>query len=154
MLLREGLIGLLDRCGHEVVAAVGDAEALVAAVGKHSSSILTKPGLPSADGTHRRVPAVLACLRAWAVPWTGPPGRPCKVVWSPGRGRGHGRDGLFLTGSVMSPAGVPSCGPYSSYGRTGSCPREAGRLSTRRVAGRSGRKITHPSLKGESISIW
>ncbi|QEV20255.1 response regulator [Streptomyces alboniger] len=31
VLLREGLVGLLQRVGHEVVAAVGDAEALVAA---------------------------------------------------------------------------------------------------------------------------
>ncbi|MFD3726814.1 LuxR C-terminal-related transcriptional regulator [Streptomyces sp. NPDC058671] len=32
VLLREGLVGLLQRVGHEVVAAVGDADALVAAV--------------------------------------------------------------------------------------------------------------------------
>ncbi|MFI6376524.1 response regulator [Streptomyces sp. NPDC050546] len=32
VLLREGLIGLLERVGHEVVAAVGDADALVEAV--------------------------------------------------------------------------------------------------------------------------
>ncbi|MFB6504738.1 LuxR C-terminal-related transcriptional regulator [Streptomyces sp. NPDC002466] len=32
VLLREGLVGLLQRVGHEVVAAVGDAGALVAAV--------------------------------------------------------------------------------------------------------------------------
>nr|WP_277611400.1 response regulator transcription factor [Streptomyces scabichelini] len=32
VLLRDGLISLLTRCGHEVVAAVGDAEALLAAV--------------------------------------------------------------------------------------------------------------------------
>ncbi|OEJ35880.1 DNA-binding response regulator [Streptomyces subrutilus] len=31
VLLREGLVGLLQRVGHEVVAAVGDADALVAA---------------------------------------------------------------------------------------------------------------------------
>ncbi|GGX12555.1 DNA-binding response regulator [Streptomyces malachitofuscus] len=40
VLLREGLIGLLQRCGHEVVAAVGDAEALVAAVGEHDPDIV------------------------------------------------------------------------------------------------------------------
>ncbi|KOV74937.1 LuxR family transcriptional regulator [Streptomyces sp. AS58] len=40
VLLREGLVGLLHRCGHEVVAAVGDAEALVAAVEKHSPDIV------------------------------------------------------------------------------------------------------------------
>ncbi|MGW2619628.1 LuxR C-terminal-related transcriptional regulator [Streptomyces sp. NPDC001500] len=32
VLLREGLVGLLQRVGHEVVAAVGDADALAAAV--------------------------------------------------------------------------------------------------------------------------
>ncbi|WP_438818902.1 LuxR C-terminal-related transcriptional regulator [Streptomyces hilarionis] len=32
VLLREGLVGLLQRVGHEVMAAVGDADALVAAV--------------------------------------------------------------------------------------------------------------------------
>jgi DNA-binding NarL/FixJ family response regulator len=32
VLLREGLVGLLQRVGHEVVASVGDADALVAAV--------------------------------------------------------------------------------------------------------------------------
>ena len=40
VLLREGLIGLLGRCGHEVVAAVGDAEALLAAVEEHSPDIV------------------------------------------------------------------------------------------------------------------
>ncbi|WP_424217569.1 response regulator (plasmid) [Streptomyces sp. BI20] len=32
VLLREGLVGLLERVGHEVIASVGDADALVAAV--------------------------------------------------------------------------------------------------------------------------
>jgi DNA-binding NarL/FixJ family response regulator len=40
VLLREGLIGLLTRCGHEVVAAVGDAEALLAAVAAHTPDIV------------------------------------------------------------------------------------------------------------------
>lgn len=40
MLLREGLIGLLARFGHEAVAAVGDAEALVAAVDEHTPDIV------------------------------------------------------------------------------------------------------------------
>ncbi|MEU0832726.1 response regulator transcription factor [Streptomyces sp. NPDC005969] len=40
VLLREGLIGMLTRCGHEVVAAVGDAEALLAAVAAHSPDIV------------------------------------------------------------------------------------------------------------------
>lgn len=40
MLLREGLIGLLGRCGHEVVAAVGDARALIAAVDEHEPDVV------------------------------------------------------------------------------------------------------------------
>jgi DNA-binding NarL/FixJ family response regulator len=40
VLLREGLIGLLGRCGHEVVAAVGDAPALLAAVEEHHPDIV------------------------------------------------------------------------------------------------------------------
>ncbi|MET8682788.1 response regulator transcription factor [Streptomyces sp. NPDC004732] len=40
VLLREGLIGLLARCGHEVVAAVGDARALIAAVEEHTPDIV------------------------------------------------------------------------------------------------------------------
>ncbi|MEU2426303.1 response regulator transcription factor [Streptomyces sp. NPDC007851] len=40
VLLREGLIGLLSRCGHEVVAAVGDAEALIAAAEEHVPDIV------------------------------------------------------------------------------------------------------------------
>jgi DNA-binding NarL/FixJ family response regulator len=40
VLLRERLIGLLSRYGHEVVAAVGDAEALLAAVDEHGPDIV------------------------------------------------------------------------------------------------------------------
>ncbi|MFI2031755.1 response regulator [Streptomyces buecherae] len=40
VLLREGLIGLLARFGHQVVAAVGDAEALHAAVAEHVPDIV------------------------------------------------------------------------------------------------------------------
>ncbi|RBQ17532.1 DNA-binding response regulator [Spongiactinospora rosea] len=40
VLLREGLVGLLDRFGHQVVASVGDAEALVAAVREHEPDIV------------------------------------------------------------------------------------------------------------------
>ncbi|TVL91265.1 response regulator transcription factor [Streptomyces sp. SAJ15] len=40
VLLREGLIGLLARFGHRVVAAVGDAEALRAAVAEHGPDIV------------------------------------------------------------------------------------------------------------------
>ncbi|MBD0707916.1 MULTISPECIES: response regulator [unclassified Streptomyces] len=40
VLLREGLIGLLARFGHEVVAAVGDADALRAAVAVHEPDVV------------------------------------------------------------------------------------------------------------------
>ncbi|CAL9544624.1 Transcriptional regulatory protein LnrK [Streptomyces sp. enrichment culture] len=40
VLLREGLIGLLTRFGHEVVAAVGDADALVTAAGEHGPDVV------------------------------------------------------------------------------------------------------------------
>ncbi|MDT9701653.1 response regulator transcription factor [Streptomyces sp. P17] len=59
MLLREGLIGLLGRCGHEVVAAVGDATALVAAVEEHEPDIVVTdvrmpPGFQD-EGLHAAV---------------------------------------------------------------------------------------------------
>lgn len=40
MLLRDGLVGLLTRFGHEVVAAVGDAPALLAAVAAHAPDVV------------------------------------------------------------------------------------------------------------------
>ncbi|WP_308402144.1 response regulator transcription factor [Streptomyces sp. RKAG293] len=40
VLLREGLVGLLARFGHQVVAAVGDAEALRTAVAEHDPDIV------------------------------------------------------------------------------------------------------------------
>lgn len=40
VLLREGLTALLDRFGHQVVAAVGDADALTAAVAAHDPDIV------------------------------------------------------------------------------------------------------------------
>lgn len=59
MLLREGLIGLLTRCGHEVVAAVGDAQALLAAVAEHGPDIVVTdvrmpPGFQD-EGLHAAV---------------------------------------------------------------------------------------------------
>jgi DNA-binding NarL/FixJ family response regulator len=39
VLLRDGLAGLLEDDGHEVVARVGDGEALIAAVGEHEPDI-------------------------------------------------------------------------------------------------------------------
>ncbi|MGW1225068.1 response regulator transcription factor [Streptomyces sp. NPDC001515] len=40
VLLREGLIGLLERFGHQVVAGVGTADELIAAVAAHSPDIV------------------------------------------------------------------------------------------------------------------
>lgn len=59
VLLREGLIGLLDRCGHEVVAAVADAAALVAMAGAHVPDIVVTdvrmpPGFQD-EGLHAAV---------------------------------------------------------------------------------------------------
>ncbi len=59
MLLREGLIGLLARCGHEVVAAVGDARVLVTAVEEHAPDIVVTdvrmpPGFQD-EGLHAAV---------------------------------------------------------------------------------------------------
>ncbi|HEX8870093.1 MAG TPA: response regulator transcription factor, partial [Lentzea sp.] len=39
-LLREGLAALLDRFGFQVVAAVGDADALIAAVSRHDPDLV------------------------------------------------------------------------------------------------------------------
>ncbi len=59
VLLREGLISLLERLGHEVVAAVGDAKALVAAVEEHGPDIVVTdvrmpPGFQD-EGLHAAV---------------------------------------------------------------------------------------------------
>jgi DNA-binding NarL/FixJ family response regulator len=59
VLLREGLIGLLTRCGHEVVAAVGDADALLTAVAEHQPDIVVTdvrmpPGFQD-EGLHAAV---------------------------------------------------------------------------------------------------
>ncbi|MFD4943115.1 response regulator [Streptomyces sp. NPDC058409] len=68
VLLREGLIGLLTRFGHEVVAAVGDAEALTAAVAEHCPDIVVTDvrmppgfqdeGLHAAVGLREKQPAL------------------------------------------------------------------------------------------------
>ena len=59
VLLREGLVGLLGRCGHQVVAAVGDAQALVAAVEEHAPDVVVTdvrmpPGFQD-EGLHAAV---------------------------------------------------------------------------------------------------
>ncbi|MCX5410181.1 response regulator transcription factor [Streptomyces sp. NBC_00335] len=51
VLLREGLVGLLQRVGHEVVAAVGDADALVSAVrAERPDLIVTDVRMPPSMG--------------------------------------------------------------------------------------------------------
>ncbi|MEW2291217.1 response regulator transcription factor [Streptomyces sp. NPDC006743] len=59
VLLREGLTGLLGRCGHQVVAAVGDAPALIAAVEEHTPDVVVTdvrmpPGFQD-EGLHAAV---------------------------------------------------------------------------------------------------
>ncbi|MFJ8852922.1 response regulator [Streptomyces sp. NPDC102437] len=59
VLLREGLTGLLGRFGHEVVAAVGDAETLATAVAEHAPDIVVTdvrmpPGFQD-EGLHAAV---------------------------------------------------------------------------------------------------
>jgi DNA-binding NarL/FixJ family response regulator len=59
VLLREGLIGLLSRGGHQVVSAVGNAQALLAAVEEHAPDIVvTDVRMPPAfqdEGLHAAV---------------------------------------------------------------------------------------------------
>lgn len=59
VLLRDGLTGLLARFGHEVVAAVGDAQALVGAVAEHVPDVVVTdvrmpPGFQD-EGLHAAV---------------------------------------------------------------------------------------------------
>jgi DNA-binding NarL/FixJ family response regulator len=68
VLLREGLAALLTDAGHEVVAAVGDGDALLEAVGEHQADLAlvdvrmpptqTDEGLRAALEVRRRVPAM------------------------------------------------------------------------------------------------
>ncbi|MEU6374275.1 response regulator transcription factor [Streptomyces sp. NPDC046909] len=59
VLLRDGLVALLTRFGHEVVAAVGDAETLLAAVAEHEPDVVVTdvrmpPGFQD-EGLHAAV---------------------------------------------------------------------------------------------------
>lgn len=59
VLLRDGLVGLLTRFGYEVVAAVGDANALLAAVAEHTPDVVVTdvrmpPGFQD-EGLHAAV---------------------------------------------------------------------------------------------------
>ncbi|RSS26709.1 response regulator transcription factor [Streptomyces sp. WAC08452] len=68
VLLRDGLTGLLARFGHEVVASVGDAETLVAAVAEHAPDVVVTDvrmppgfqdeGLRAAVGLRERSPGL------------------------------------------------------------------------------------------------
>jgi DNA-binding NarL/FixJ family response regulator len=67
VIMRDGLTGILTRRGHEVVAAVGDAEALMTAVGEHGPDVAvidvrmppthTDEGLRAAAAIRRQAPA-------------------------------------------------------------------------------------------------
>ncbi|GGV04431.1 DNA-binding response regulator [Streptomyces filipinensis] len=51
VLLREGLVGLLQRFGHETLAAVGDADALAEAVHRHRPDlVITDVRMPPGNG--------------------------------------------------------------------------------------------------------
>ncbi|MET8139030.1 response regulator transcription factor [Sphaerisporangium sp. NPDC005288] len=63
VLLREGLAGLLERFGHQVVASVGDAGALLDAVREHEPDIVVMDVRMPPDFTDEGVRAALA-LRA------------------------------------------------------------------------------------------
>ncbi|MFD7891907.1 response regulator, partial [Streptomyces albidoflavus] len=53
-LMREGLVGVLTRFGHQVCAAVGDADALLAAAGEHRPDlVLTDIRMPPGQGGDR-----------------------------------------------------------------------------------------------------
>ena len=63
VLLRDGLVGLLTRFGYEVVAAVGDADALLAAAAEHAPDVVVTdvrmpPGFQD-EGLHAAVKQLL-----------------------------------------------------------------------------------------------
>ncbi|GHE25033.1 DNA-binding response regulator [Kitasatospora indigofera] len=73
VLLREGLIGLLDRFGHRVVAAVGDAEALRAAVEEHRPDIVVTDVRMPPGQSDEGLRAAVALRQRW-------PGLPVLVL--------------------------------------------------------------------------
>nr|WP_202502316.1 response regulator transcription factor [Streptomyces sp. SID5785] len=73
VLLREGLIGLIARGGHEVTAAVGDAPALLRAVGEHTPDLVVTDVRMPPDHQDEGLRAALR-LRA------GQPGLPVLVL--------------------------------------------------------------------------
>jgi DNA-binding NarL/FixJ family response regulator len=64
VLLREGLVAVLTRCGHEVVAAVGDATALAAAVAGHRPDVVVTDVRMPPTFTDEGLRAALALRRA------------------------------------------------------------------------------------------
>lgn len=62
-LMRDGLVGVLTRFGHEVLAAVGDADALIGAVREHDPDIVVTDVRMPPDNTDDGLRAAIA-LRA------------------------------------------------------------------------------------------
>ncbi|SER40456.1 response regulator [Actinokineospora terrae] len=65
VLLREGLVGLLERFGHKVVASVGDPDALLAAVDADTLDIVVTDVRMPPTFTDEGMRAALALRRAW-----------------------------------------------------------------------------------------
>ncbi|MFG1610343.1 response regulator [Actinoplanes sp. NPDC049265] len=65
VLLREGLAGLLERFGHQVLAAVGDATALVAAVAEHRPDAIVVDVRMPPDNTDDGLRAAYALRSAY-----------------------------------------------------------------------------------------
>jgi DNA-binding NarL/FixJ family response regulator len=65
VLLRAGLVKLLDTAGIEVAAAVGDAESLLAAVGEHQPDVIIADVRMPPSHTDEGVRAALVVRRQW-----------------------------------------------------------------------------------------
>ncbi|MEY7974100.1 response regulator [Saccharomonospora xinjiangensis] len=65
ILLREGLVRLLAEEGHDVVAAVGDGDALVSAVGEHRPDVVVTDVRMPPTHTDEGLRAALEIRRAW-----------------------------------------------------------------------------------------
>lgn len=62
-LMRDGLVGVLTRFGHEVLAAVGDADTLTTAVREHAPDIVVTDVRMPPDNTDDGLRAAVALRR-------------------------------------------------------------------------------------------